>query len=431
MFLQINTLAIVAIALAPSPHHKFGLTEAMPRIEGTVRIGSYNMLNFFDQVDDLSLQGDYDDFGDNPGPTSNERCVELSKIIHELDADVLALQEVESQEALEWFNSEYLQDMGYSYVVSEEVGYYRGIEQSFLSRFPVTEVTTWLDADLTKMERVGGGWTDIPSGTDAITFQRSPLCITVETPNGYNITLFSIHHKAGRNAWHRELEALQIMEYIQAMTAANPNRNIAVIGDFNAQPWDRSVRVYLRDGMIDALSYRAKNLEWDDNSPLRKTHTSGRVIDFIMFNAAAVGELVVDSGFVLGSSHPEYDWRNDEIPSGYASDHCALAVDIVPVEGGGDSINAPTWPSRLTQTALNNSPEVTPIPNDSSSASGSDTAPVDSAPFLASKRSKVFHKAGCGNANRITDKNKVGYPTFKDAEGAGKRPANCCKPTAD
>jgi len=326
-----QTIALVALMSAPTPHHKFGLTKAMPRIEGAIRVGSYNMLNFFDKENDLSLEGDYDDFGDNPGPTSHERCLELAKIIIELDADVLALQEVESQQALEWFNETYLPDMGYEFVTSKEVGYYRGIEQSFLSRYPISEITTWENADLTNIERVGGGWTDIPAGEHDIAFQRSPLCVTIETHEGYNLTLFSIHHKAGRNAWHRELEALQIMQYVEAMTNENPNRNIAVIGDFNAQPWDRSVQVYLRDGMTDSHSHRAINLPWDDNSPLRKTHTSGRVIDFIMLNAAATSELIIDSGFVLGSSHPEYDWRNDEIPAGYASVHCAIAIDMVPI----------------------------------------------------------------------------------------------------
>ena len=403
----------------------------MPRIQGTIRVGSYNMLNFFDQKDDPSLQGEYDDFGDNPGPTSSARCEELAKIIKELDADVLALQEVESQVALEWFNKTYLPDMGYTYVVSEEIGYYRGIEQSLLSRFPVKEITTWTNCDLTKVKRMGGGWTDIPPGTEDITFQRSPLCVTVETPEGYELTVFSVHHKAGRNAWHRELEALQIMQYIRSMMKVDPDRNIAVIGDFNGQPWDRSVRVYLRDGMTDALSHRALHLEWDDNSPLRKTHTSGRVIDFILLNAPAVGELVIDSGFVLGSSHPEYNWREEPIPSGYASDHCAIAVDLVPRDGAGNELHGNPWPSNLTKTALRNSP---PKPaytssDEDSSNSNSATAPPDSAPFLASKRSQVFHDADCGNALRISEKNNVGYPTFKDAQGAGKRPANCCKPT--
>ena len=425
----ITTIALSALVFAPSPDHRFGLTEAMPRIDGTIRIGSYNMLNYFDKVDDPTLQDEYDDFGDNPGPTSHERCLELAKVIIELDADVLALQEVESKEALEWFNTTYLEDMGYTHVVSEEVGYYRGIEQSFLSRFPLTEVTTWTTVDLTKIERIGSGWTQIPAGTEEITFQRSPLCVTLRTPGGYELTLFSIHQKAGRNSWHRELESLQIMQFITSMSAENPDRNIAVIGDFNAQPWERSVRVYLRNGMTDVLSLRAINLKWDDNSPLRKTHTSGRMIDFILVNPAALGEIVVDSGFVLGSAHPEYDWRNDAIPTGYASDHCALAMDIVPIEGQGDTIRGNPWPPALTSTALKNTPRETTVQSVTSNNFDSKTAPVDTAPFLASRRSKVFHNADCGSAKRITDKNKVGYPTWKDAQGAGKRPANCCNPT--
>ena len=144
-------------------------------------------------------------------------------------------------------------------------------------------MTVWENTDLTKIERIGGGWTEIPSDIKEIAFQRSPLCVTVTTPEGYELTMFNVHHKSGRNAWHRELESLQIMQYIR-----DPSRNIAVIGDFNAQPWDRSARVYLRNGMTDALAFRAKNLVWDDNSPLRKTHTSNRLIDFIMVNAPAV-----------------------------------------------------------------------------------------------------------------------------------------------
>jgi len=388
-------------------------------------------LNFFDQIDDPTLQGKYDDYGDNPGPTSVYRCEELAAIIRELDADVLALQEVESQKALEWFNKTFLSEMGYNYVVSKEVGYYRGIEQSVLSRFPISEVKTWQDADLTKIKRIGGGWSEIPPDTNEIAFQRSPLCFTVTSPEGYELTIFSIHHKAGRDSWRRELEALQILDYIKAMTKENPERNIAVIGDFNAQPWDRSVRVYLRDGMTDAISHRMLSLDWDDNSPLRKTHTSGRLIDFILLNSAAVNELVIDSGFVLGSSHPEYDWRNDAIPTGYASDHCALAVDMVPIEGMGHTKHGSKWPSELTNTALKNTPAESEFVSSTSSDSAdeSETAPPDTAPFIASSRSKVFHNSSCGNAKRISEKNRVGYPTFKDASNAGKRPANCCKPT--
>ena len=80
-------VALVLLFLAPSEHHRFGLTEPMPRPDGTIRVATYNMLNFFDQKNDRSLEGEYDDFGDNPGPTSSARCEELAKVIRAIDAD--------------------------------------------------------------------------------------------------------------------------------------------------------------------------------------------------------------------------------------------------------------------------------------------------------------------------------------------------------
>ena len=108
----ITTLSLLAMLFSPSPHHKYGLTEAMPRLDGTIRVASYNVLNFFDQQDDPSLQGEYDDFGDNPGPTSFERCQELAASIKAINADVIALEEIESLEAIEWFRDRFLEGMG-------------------------------------------------------------------------------------------------------------------------------------------------------------------------------------------------------------------------------------------------------------------------------------------------------------------------------
>jgi hypothetical protein len=214
------------------------------------------------------------------------------------------------------------------------------------------------------------------------------------------------------------------------MTAEDPARNIAVIGDFNSTPWDRSTRSYFRSGMTDAMSLRAENLKWDDTSPLRMTHTSGRLIDYILLNPAALSEYIIDSGFVLGSSAQEYNWREDPFPAGYASDHCAIAIDMVPREGQGNTATAAAWPDSATKTALATTPPA-PETTVSSSASStpSKTVPPESAPFIASKRSKVFHKASCGNGKKISEKNRVGFPSFSDASGAGKRPAKCCNPS--
>ena len=417
------SIALLAcVVFAPSPHHTFGLTESMPRMDNTIRVASYNLMNFFDQVDDPALSGEFDDIGNNPGPTSLERCEELAKTIRELDADVLTLQEVESLTALQWFNTHYLQEMRYNYIASEEVGYYRGIEQSVLSRLPISEIITWQDADLTDVTRTGIDWTPVPENTDEIKFQRSPLCVTVTDPSGYSLTLFVLHHKAGRsNQWHREAEALQIVEYVESMMRENPSRNIIVLGDFNAAPWDRSVRTYLGAGLIDTMAHRSVNKKYNDDAPLWKTHTSGRIIDYILLNPAAMGEFAVGSGFILGTSAEDYDWRNVRPPAGYASDHYPIAIDLIPQEGQGVTVQVPPWPDRATITALSTI-EVTEQPT-------SKTIPIEGAPFVASKKSKVFHDSGCNNAARIKDTNMVGYETIEDAASAGKRPAKCCNPT--
>ena len=411
-----QTIAVFALLLAPSPHHKYGLTEALPRIDGTIRLCSYNVLNLFDHKDDLSLQGEYDDIGDNPGPTSTARCEELAKAIRAVNADILALQEVESEEALRWFNDTFLKGMGYEHVVSKEVGYYRGIEQSILSRFPITDVQIWPEEDLTLVKREGINWTPAPPDAKELKFQRSPLCVTVKASDTYSLTLFILHHKAGRNNnWQRESEALQTMEFVKEMTKNDPNRNIAVLGDFNAAPWDRSTRTYLRGGMIDTMSHRSTNIQYDPDAPLWKTHTSNRIIDFILLNQAAIGEFVPDSGFILGTSAQDYDWRNNPIPPGYASDHYPLAIDIVPKENMGTTVSASPWPlQKLSQVTK------APIPDNTIPAAGAD--------FVASKRSTKFHEASCRNAKRIKDTNIVGYKSVKDALDAGKEPAGCCNP---
>ncbi len=426
----ISTLIVAALLAAPSPHHKYGLTEAMPRLDGTIRIASYNMLNYFDQANDPSLEGEYDDFGTNPGPTSDERCQELADAIRAMDADIIGLEEVESLEAITSFRDKYLADMGYDYVASEDVGYYRGCEQSLLSRFPITKTKTWPEADLTKVNRTGGGWDEIPADADQISFQRSPLFATVQTPSGYELSLFTLHHKAGRNRWHREAEALQIMDYVADLQKLDPDHNIIILGDFNAQPWDRSMQVYRDGGMVDSMTLRT-DLGHGYASPLRQTHTSGRVIDFLLLNHAAIGELVSGSGFVKGTSAEDYDWRNDPIPSGYASDHYPIAIDLVPREGAGATVAATPWPREAMRTALAASKVERSTPKSAASApkpQSKPAAPAGDGAFVASKRSKVFHTATCGSVYKIPDHNVVEFASIAEAEEAGKRPCKRCKP---
>jgi phosphatidylserine/phosphatidylglycerophosphate/cardiolipin synthase-like enzyme len=48
--------------------------------------------------------------------------------------------------------------------------------------------------------------------------------------------------------------------------------------------------------------------------------------------------------------------------------------------------------------------------------------------LVASKNSRVFHKAGCKSAEKIAEKNLVHYVTRDEAVQAGKKPCGECKP---
>ena len=99
-----------APAVKSQPVNRFGLSEPLPRREGAIRVATYNVLNLFDEVDDPSLQGEFDDI---KTPTSRERCQKMAEAIKAIDADVIGLAEVESLEAVTWCRVTFLPDAGY------------------------------------------------------------------------------------------------------------------------------------------------------------------------------------------------------------------------------------------------------------------------------------------------------------------------------
>lgn len=316
------------------PGHRFGRAEPLKKRGGSVRIGSYNVLNLFDETDDPALDGEHDDLAMK---TSRDRCEAIAEAIRELDADILCLQEVEGEEALRWFRDEFLDGMGYDHLASRDVGYYRGVEQSVLSRFPIAAVTVWPNEDLEDMEslKTGEGWS--AEGEAPTRFQRSPLMVDVQIPGAkgkqpYELTVVVVHHKSGRHRRQRESEALQLVELLEARLDDEPDRNLVVLGDFNAGPRDKSLAVYVDAGFINAYGHRWK--KDGDTRALFRTHESNRVIDYLMLHPNLDAEVLDGSFQVLGTLHPgdKYNWRTDEPPAGYAADHYPLAIDIRPVE---------------------------------------------------------------------------------------------------
>jgi len=344
----------------------YGLQQAPPKAKGAVRLAAYNLQNLFDHVDDPSLSGEWEDLKLS---VSDDRAKALAEVIRRLDADILCLEEIESREALTWFRDTYLKGMGYNHIESIDAGYYRGVEQSVLSRFPIASPRVFVGTVLDSSDGAGkaaGGESSTakddakddakgatPVIDDPTKFQRSPLAFDVQLPGGYVLSAFVIHHKAGGEKFngHRMAEAKKIIEFVQQRLAKDPSANIVVVGDFNATPMSDVRRMYKDAGLQNAYDFRSADDQAagrDRSAPEAQkqqlydrytTHESGRAIDYIMLSDGFASEIVPGSFFVLSSLHPgdSYDWRKDTPPSGYASDHYPIALDFIPRDGAGRS----------------------------------------------------------------------------------------------
>lgn len=325
-------------------HIRFGSPSPIAKPAGALRIAVYNVENLFDDFDDPELSGKHDDKGITK-PES--QCAAAAAAIRAIDADVIGLTEIESKQALLWFRDKYLADMGYQHVASPDAGDERGIEQSVLSRYPITEEKNWIRLPLggTHPEKWGSGANH--NAGQPITFHRSPLAVTISVPadaagrytgpdgrkyessKPYEVTLVVVHQKSGQpGAYWREREATKTVELVKEMQSSNPDRNIIIMGDFNARPEDRAMKIYTDAGLIDLFAHRKRG----DNTYI--THESGRPIDYILLTPSVEKELIRETRFILGTpARPAgVDYRVTPGPEGYASDHYPLVMDLVPVD---------------------------------------------------------------------------------------------------
>lgn len=317
------------IELAEQSMRRFGIAHAPAKAPGTFRLTTYNIENLFDDVDDPTLSGDNEDIDD---AKPHHQMFAAARAIREVNADVLCIEEVESREALDMFITKYIPDMGYDHVISLDAGNSRGIENAVLSRYPLSNPELWIGKELGGIhpDNYGPNGKNFYAG-EPIAFRRSPLKLDVEIPSAdesgtsWTLTLFVVHHKSGRySGYWREAEARTIAKLAHEVEAEHPGRAIVILGDFNAQASDESVKIYLRDGFHDLFT------DASSSDRTKMTHESNRRIDLMLLNDAAKAQLVADSAFVLGTAaRPEgVDWHVLDTFEGYASDHYPVSASF-------------------------------------------------------------------------------------------------------
>jgi endonuclease/exonuclease/phosphatase family metal-dependent hydrolase len=323
---------------------RFGEVVPRPKAPGTLRVTTFNVENLFDDKDDPALTGDVDDA---KMTKATEQLKAAAAAIALVNPDVLALQEVESLQAVTWFRDNHLAGQGYDHIASIDAGDGRGIEQAVLSRFPLSDVKNFPRMELGGKQPAS--WGDRPNERAGrpFVFTRSPMQVTVTVPTSsvqellvkagqkapvakdYKVTLLVVHLKSGREfGEQRTAEAEATVRLVRDIEKADHKANVLVLGDFNATLNREEMVTFSRSGLASIFQER------DPRDAKTMTHASGRCIDHVLFNANVQPELVLASRFVLGTpARPQgADWRTTPAPPGYSSDHYPVSVDLRPVE---------------------------------------------------------------------------------------------------
>ncbi len=260
-------------------------TKTTRKFTGKVRIATYNVLNLFDDEDCPY----HNDEGTSAKP--RHELERLAATIKQVDADVIALQEVENRFYLERFNTAMLADMGYEYVVCFEGNDGRGIDVAVLSRLPVGPVTSYRHLR----------WKD-SRGLDT-GFRRDLLRVRIEPPNAKPFDLFTVHLKskgggAGTEAV-RMGEVTAIRNIVEDMLADDPKAMFVVCGDFN-DTWDSNpIKLMRGEGKMAMEAFQS------DAPEGCVTYNRGQyrsVIDYIFCSPAMATSYVRQSMRVLDGS---------------------------------------------------------------------------------------------------------------------------------
>lgn len=183
-------------------------------------LATFNIRNLFDD-DDSPYHND-----GSTRPKPREELEDLAKMIHELNADILALQEVESRGYLERFLEVFCSDLGYQHVVHFEGNDLRGIDVALLSRIPVGAVTSHRHLRF-------------PGSDDSIQrFRRDLLTVELMPEGADPFEVWVVHLKSNSDGRPRAepirlAECRKIRELLDQRLHEEPSAKIVICGDFN------------------------------------------------------------------------------------------------------------------------------------------------------------------------------------------------------
>lgn len=246
--------------------------------------------------------------------------------------DIIALIEVESMEALQKFNSQFLKAKRFPHYMLIDGNDPRGIDVAVLSRFPITHIRSYI-TDTYKTDK----------GATVKTFSRDCLVIRADI-KGTPLTLFINHFKSQfmDNPDRRGKQAERVAEIVEETFGKKINtERFAVVGDLNDTPDSASLKPLMSKKWVkDPLSTLPMTDRWTHVYEANNKVKSVSQLDYILLSkklAATAGAPIIERRGLarykgLDPFFPDAEARilpTVDGPGTDASDHCPVFVDVM------------------------------------------------------------------------------------------------------
>ncbi|HVK85164.1 MAG TPA: endonuclease/exonuclease/phosphatase family protein [Kofleriaceae bacterium] len=268
-----------------------------------VRLATFNVRRFFDTVCESGACAT-DDYEALPTQAAFEqRADQLATAIRTLDADLVALEEIETQACLDALLAR-LGDVMPEGVLGE-IGTAASVDVAVLSTRPLAAV---------HRHRATNPLT-LPDGT-VTTFSRELLEVHVQTERGKDVVLLAAHFRSKVNdePARRLAEAQAASRIVNERAMQSPGALVVLGGDLNDTPGSPPLNALVVDGALVRVA---------DDLPIGAQATyvyqgNGQAIDHL---------LLAPSASVVRLPRSSKVWRDADGWGG--SDHAALSSDFV------------------------------------------------------------------------------------------------------
>jgi endonuclease/exonuclease/phosphatase family metal-dependent hydrolase len=247
-----------------------------------------------------------------------------AQALREVDADVTALQEIESLPVFDAFNSKYLDKMNYKYRILIDSFDPRKIDVAILSRFPIISVQSH------RHER--------NASNSAWLFSRDCLIVTIDV-EGKELMLYVNHFKSmmeGRTKTHdRRKEQVDRVAVLldERWQSTKFEGNFVVLGDFNDYPEGNTAITSLIEhpGLENVVKRMPEEDQW---THFYSGESEYKQLDFILLSKSLAQMNpdppgIMRKGLPLRAKKytgPRFPKVGEDGPK--ASDHAPVFIDI-------------------------------------------------------------------------------------------------------